>query len=285
MQVKNLKINPQISYAQELKKAILEGKLQEKYLEKDYETGRARNTLCVLNFPEAPRPLVLKIFGTTHKASTFRRLEIIISNIFKNLAQTSYQGSLNLIAAGVPTPKPIAYWSSDGPPWHRRDYFLYEHYPASSLLQDVRSEIGPNPSIDKHHYFNQLVTRLARLARKMHDAGLRHGDIVTHNILVTEDNTLVLLDTDHVRKARFGGVLKKFLDMHCFKRLSFSETGQLFFLRQYYGRDPTKLEWWLFRFWTRGGLRLQRWRKRWHQSSKSTRLQPKPVERDHDHRE
>ncbi len=261
MRIKNLHMNFSVPYAQELGQEIYSGRFPYTYSQDKIKTGRSRNSLSKINYPGSPLPLVLKVFGETDKASLSRRLEIKVSSFLKNMARQSYEGAQGLLEVGVNTPRPVAYWSEYRGSMTRYDLYVYEYVPSQNTLQKIRRSIDPEPCLEDQLCFNQLVSRMAWMTRRIHDAGLRHGDFATHNFLVQDDMSLVILDTDHIKKTRTRGMLKYFLDMHCMKRLGFDYEGQLFFLREYLGRRPSKLEWLLFRFWTKGGFRMQRWLK------------------------
>lgn len=273
MHVKNLQLNFCVPYARELEQEIYTGIFPYSYRQNEIKTGRSRNSLSTVNYPEAPQPLVLKVFGKTEKASLSRRFEIKVSSFLKNMAKESYEGAQSLLEAGVNTPRPVACWSEYRGRWSRYDLYVYEYFPSRNTLQRIRRSIDPEPSLENQLYFNQLVSRMAMMARKIHDAKLRHGDFATHNFLVLDDMNLVILDTDHIKKSRARGMLKYFLDMHCMKRLGFDYDGQRFFLREYLGRRPTNLEWLIFRFWTKGGFRMRRWLKR-NRKTGSNSVQP-----------
>ena len=273
MQVKNLHLNSSVPYVQELEQEIYSGRFPYSYSQNKIKTGRSRNSLSTINYPEASQPLVLKVFGETARASLARRFEIKVSSILKNMARKSYEGAQSLLEAGVNTPLPVAYWSEYRGGWSRYDVYVYEYFPSRNTLQNIRRSIDPEPSLEDQVFFNQLVSIMAMMARKIHDANLRHGDFATHNFLVLDNMNLVILDTDHIKKTRTKGMLKYFFDMHCMKRLGFDYDGQRFFLREYLGRRPTNLEWLIFRFWTKGGFRMRRWLKRRRKTDSNT-VQP-----------
>jgi serine/threonine protein kinase len=262
MQIRNLTVNPALSYSKEIEKLIINNQLPINKHNPNYLTGRKKNTLQILNIPGIAKPLVLKIFRTHSKSSILRRLDSIFSASYKNHAKISYQGSLMLSSADICTPAPVAYWNLASGPWDKTGYFLYEQKPAKYTLEQIRHMISSEPSKENLDYFDRLVSYMAVLTKKMHIAGIRHGDIVTHNFLVGDNDQLVLLDTDHVKRSRNIRILKPFFDLHCLRRLDFSPEGQYFFLGKYFGRTPRKFEWLAFKFWFLGGFRLRRWFKK-----------------------
>ena len=230
-----------------------------------YETGRTRNTLQVFPLPGDGRTVVLKKnSGRTAGLVWPRKVEVLLRNIFKNYARTAFQGSLALHIADVPTPKPLAWWSKGS--WRTKDsYFLYEDLAAKATLSKYLQKIWQEKGDPAAKEASDLISAMAHLTRKMHAAGIRHGDIVTHNFLVCDNNSfLALIDTDHVRPGHvfLPEPVRRFFDLRCLRRLDLSPFGQRYFLSGYFNREVRWADWLAFRFWYLGGFGFRRWLKR-----------------------
>jgi serine/threonine protein kinase len=246
-----------------------------------YETGRTRNTLQVFPLPGDGRSVVLKKnSGRSAGLAWPRKGEVFLRNIFKNYARTAFQGSLALHIAGIPTPKPLAWWSKGG--WRAKDsYFIYEEIAAKETLSKYLQKIWDENGEPAAKEASDLISAMAHVTRKMHEAGIRHGDIVTHNFLVCQNNSyLALIDTDHVRPGNgfLPETVRKFLNLRCLRRLDLSLHGQRYFLSRYYDREVRWGEWLAFRFWYLGGFGFRRWIKRFRKYlSGNSRKQPADV--------
>lgn len=230
-----------------------------------YITGRARNTLQVFSLPEDGRSVVLKKnSGRIADLSLSGQWEVLLRNIFRNYARTAFQGSLALHLADIPTPRPLAWWTK-GDSQAKDAYFLYEEISAMETLSEYLQSIWKEKGESATREASELIRSMAHLTRKMHDSGIMHGDIVTHNFLVHDNEFgLALIDTDHVRPSHafLPEPVRRFYNLRCLRRLDLSPEGQRYFLSKYFGREIQLMEWSAFRFWYLGGFSFRRWFKR-----------------------
>lgn len=246
-----------------------------------FGTGRLKNTLQVFCLPGDGRSVVLK--KTSANASGLpwsRKLEVWFKAVHRNYARTAFMGSLALYCAGIPTPRPLAWWTSRTG-LAKESYYLYEKLSAEGTLSEKLQRIWMERGHAGTDEASELIALMACLTRKMHKARIRHGDIVSHNFLVCKHQSqLALIDTDHVQPAKYWWpeIVQKFIGLHCLRRLDFSAEGQRFFLAKYLGREVTLQDWLAFRFWYLGGFSFSRWFKRLRKWLRgASRKQPKGV--------
>ena len=99
---------------------------------------------------------------------------------------------LELEAAGVPTPRPLAVAEVRRCRWPRRAYLVTEEVPqALGIGWVIRQKPKTIPT---------LSGKLAAALAKLHDAGFSHRDLKPANILVSGDNEVTFIDLDAVRK-------------------------------------------------------------------------------------
>ena len=235
---------------------------------------RKRHRLYYFHFPSLDVPCVLKVDQVDSGYSWLRRQELRLTGLLRDNARRSYEGALALEQAGLETMRPLAHWTYRVSRFYREGYFLYQAIETDLGIKRYRDSIADAPSPKQLENFNQLIEMMARLTRRMHDAGLRHGDIVTGNflvagherdkageLLITDATRVYLIDTDHIKKARIAlSPIKHFFDLYCLRRLDFDDEGVRFFLRRYYDRPDVNISRSL-RFWERGGFRLSFWLK------------------------
>lgn len=257
-------LNPDVSRKDQILEfvATLENNYQRQ--DKTYVTGRKRNTLSIHHLPPNGMAVVLKKSSYCAKGlPVARKIELLFKSLFKNYAATAFRGSMALVRAGIPTPKPLAWWQKNTSV-SRQSFFLYQEEPAISTLSQYLQALWPEKQDLAESEACSLITQMADITRKMHTSGIQHGDIVTHNFLVNQKKQLCLLDTDHVSHSL--GVLpikmQTLYNLRCLKRLDFPTEGQRYFLQKYLGREIHLLDWAVFRFWYLGGFSLKRWIKR-----------------------
>ena len=102
----------------------------------------------------------------------------------KTSAERSYLAATQLQKHQLGTPDPIAWLSRWEAGRLLESYYLCRYDPAPTL-RDVLSELLCR--IRDNAPLMDLLHRLAPAVRRLHDAGIRHGDLGNQNILVPED--------------------------------------------------------------------------------------------------
>ncbi|NCD13201.1 MAG: lipopolysaccharide kinase, partial [Epsilonproteobacteria bacterium] len=149
----------------------------------------------------------------------------------------------------IPTAKPIGYFSMASLPWNKRSVAIFE---AIENAHELKEDYAQHSS-----HFESLFLKMAHYTKKMHDAHIRHTDIVLHNFLVQENNgteKLYLIDTDKVHYAglsRISFLTKTFFDMHCIRRLEVHEEELAIFLKHYFGKECTPFWRNVLAFWSK----------------------------------
>ncbi|GEM_PF-3410499 len=215
--------------------------------EKSIETGRTDHQLFIVSYHS--KRYFVKIFDTSHHTRWARRVELGLKDVFSSGAKRCFEGSVMLYKKGIPTAKPIGYFSMGLVPWKKKSVVIFE------MIEDAQALHVLYKDLDSR--FETLFALMAHYTKKMHDANIRHTDIVLHNFLVQEDNgveNLYMIDTDKVHYAglsRISFLTKTFFDMHCIRRLNVSEEEIELFLRHYFGEKYTSFWKKVFAFWSK----------------------------------
>lgn len=164
-------------------------------------------------------------------------------------AERSWRAAWAFLEAGVATPQPVLLAESerpDGP-----SYFVCRHladtvearYFFRALNEGTAAE--GFPSIDPQ----RLLAALGRTLRRMHDAGIRHRDMSSGNVLIEErdnknpsgeDPTLWIIDLNRARVGKPPGKAQRSRDL-C-RLMIFRPQDQETFLTGYWGREPSAAE-------------------------------------------
>jgi hypothetical protein len=169
-----------------------------------------------------------------------RQISFYLRNYVKHYGRQAYRGAELLRAAGIPTPEPIGYWKNRHGMFRYTSCYLVKKDSASVNAKQYL--LSKEEECKKRN--STVIREMALLARRIHDAGLLHGDLVANNYLVTsispdgESASLTVVDTDHTIKNPFplsiGGRL---LSMRCFRRWHLSLEEQRLFLREYFAGE------------------------------------------------
>lgn len=220
------------------------------------QTGRKGHSLKIIT--HEGRKYFLKYF-VSNRTSWNRRLELLVKEMLQGGARKCFLGALFLKEAGIPTAEPVGFCSIGLTPWSKKGVFVCEYLENQGSIQDCLSVS------DSAFLRSELLFKMARIARKVHNHGLRHTDIVEHNFLVQTNvqgmPEVFLIDTDKVHFAgfsRFIPLLKQYLDLRCLMRLKYSDAELEWFLQQYFGFDYHSTWLKVLLFLRNGGFSLRR---------------------------
>ncbi len=234
------------------------------------DPGQSRETLhwgrnylysTVLDTTAGEIEVVVKQFRNQSLAARLRR------RLGGSKAWRSWRGAHALVAAGVPTPAPVAWIESsrpDGPSVYasRRVAGSFE---ARYLIRALnagrhREEF---PQVDVEAFFSRLGAEL----RRMHDAGIWHRDVSIGNILVVAGAgrpELYLIDLNRARLGRRLGSWRRSRDLCRLRLLRARDRRRL--LTAYWGPAARAMAWkralygamfhgFLFKNWLKAALR------------------------------
>jgi len=154
-------------------------------------------------------------------------------------AMTGFRRGHALLARGIATARPAAALQRRGEAGGPETVLLTERVPGGRPLNEWLRD-DPAPAARRH-----VTWALARLVRRMHEAGLTHRDLKAPNLLVAPADAArprpVLVDLDGLRQRRRVSVRRRGRDL---ARLGVSleewgvarATDRLRFLRAYLGR-------------------------------------------------
>ncbi|HEV7667330.1 MAG TPA: lipopolysaccharide kinase InaA family protein, partial [Thermoanaerobaculia bacterium] len=159
-------------------------------------------------------------------------------------AERSFKAARAVLAAGVPTPEPILWLDAKGN--SGVSFYICRRIEGIEVRLLFRAAAAGRereefPDLD----LPQVLAEIGRLARRLHDAGIRHRDLSVGNLLVRpgapgEPPALSLLD---LNRARQGVTLGLPTRMREFSRLAlFRPEHRDLLLAGYFGRTPTAAE-------------------------------------------
>ncbi len=106
----------------------------------------------------------------------------------------SWRNAQRLVLWGLPTPRPVALLENRFGCLRGRAWYVSEYVPGEPLRTALAAA---DP-----HQRQALLDRLCALLTDLKRLNLSHGDLKATNLLVDQDNTLMLLDLDALRRHR-----------------------------------------------------------------------------------
>lgn len=215
--------------------------------EKTIVTGRKNHQLFIVSYHS--KRYFVKIFESSQHAKWTRKIELGLKDIFSSGAKRCFEGAAMLYRNEIPTAKPIGYFSIGFLPWEKKSVAVFEMIENAQELKSLY--------LASNREFGSLFKLMAQYTKKMHDANIRHTDIVLHNFLVQEKEgtqKLYMIDTDKVHYARLSKIsflTKTFFDMHCIRRIEVNEEELTIFLKHYFGKECTPFWRNVLAFWSK----------------------------------
>jgi len=222
--------------------------------EKDIVYRRHRKFEFPLPFGEN-KDAIMKISWPSPKYKWHRRLQLIIKQrFFEDYCETAYYGALALEDAGIATHKVLGFWTENISAMRTDSYLLYEKVEADCNGHELMLKChGGEGSEKDRQRFDEFLTAMAKIVRKLHNVNLRHGDIADHNFLVRFDapdeefnspHTLFMIDTDCVGESvglTAGRRLRN--NIRDWRIIDLDETRLKKVIKTYLG-DEYKEKWW-----------------------------------------
>ena len=231
---------------------------------------RKANCLYEIQLDSYEAPLILKVVQPSNHRNWRRRLNSMLTRLFRNPNLSSFHCSLGFEQNNIASIKPIAYWTYQVPGQSEKSYLLYEKVQAEMSawhLGEYLVETNPQANI----IIEEITHQLAQVVRDIHAANMRHGDPHSGNFLVSLNGkdistltkgqisqltfTLIDLDKSHFVRVRWKW-LKYFFDMKCLRRFRIRELRGTPLLPYYLQREPNKTDLLVMKFWMRGGFNL-----------------------------
>ncbi len=113
----------------------------------------------------------------------------------RSFARIEHETAEQLAAAGIRTPRTIAWGEQRGGPFERRSFLMTEEIPDSQSL-DRRPPAcftGP-PTTANVRARREFLQRLASFIRRFHETGYRHRDLYLSHIFCSDSGEFCLID-------------------------------------------------------------------------------------------
>ena len=239
--------------------------------------GRKRNTLYTFYFAPAQKHMVMKAARIDPAYSTWRRMELFLTSVFRDYNKRAYLGSIAMENAGVNTAKPVAFWTYNQTYFQRESYYMYERVNADFKMFEYQQRIGSNPTPDQRILLQHMIDKAIDMLKDLSHNGIRHGDPHVGNFLVVmllkegeagietvaQQMQLYLIDNDHVSIARVRiPWIKRVFDLKSLRRIRLDDKGRKEFLKRFLEDEYQEFWWWVIEFWAGGGFKLHRWFRR-----------------------
>lgn len=157
-------------------------------------------------------------------------------------AYSALEPAMQLAAAGINTPRTIAYGQQWGPLFEKRSFIITEKIPNAESLERKLPDCFSGPaSVENLKLRRGFIAQLAAFVRKFHHTNYRHRDLYFSHIFYSDSGDFYLIDLARalgpiVLQKRFR--VKDIAQVHySAPRQYFSTTDRLRFYLAYTGRN------------------------------------------------
>jgi hypothetical protein len=191
---------------------------------------KGRNTVVALDLPLGSGRSISCV-AKSYRAAGLQKIKTLV---VPSKAAKAWRGARALAAAGIETPRPLAYLERRSGGTVAESFFIAERVPGLPEIRALFRDPGP---AGLHPFLDALAGSVASL----HRAGLLHRDLSDGNILVRASSNgygFVYLDTNRVRLRKHLGASARARNL---VRLGIPPAARMFFLERYAAARGEKL--------------------------------------------
>ena len=221
--------------------SLLQSKTLKEWIEsncfKQYETPeymvssprkRPHNRLYSFVLPATDYRVVMKVTHISRHYNRIRRLRALIKHYLRRDANyKAFQCCRYAHQHKLAAPMPLAYWQKRDSFVRVKSYFLYRYVENSTPWPEVSNKLKESEDGESQQHKEVLKKKIIDAVRCLHRAGVRHGDMTAHNILISAHGTdwaqakVYFIDYDRSTIVGFTkpAFLKQFFDLRDMRKI------------------------------------------------------------------
>ena len=160
----------------------------------DYKVGRRCNNVYKFMLSDINQPVAMKVTPMLERYEWNRRFELILKHYLRDANLKAFRCCLRAYPRNLAAPKPLAYWQKRDSLTEVKSYFLYQYTEASFPWLKLYEALGKVKDEDSELKRDLIRRKIINALKYLHKAGIRHGDIVPHNIIMSVQNSEHLAD-------------------------------------------------------------------------------------------
>ena len=232
-----------------------------------YNRHVQRNKLYMFMLSDIRHPVIMKVSCVRKSYKWKRRLQLILKHHQWDTNLTAFRCCLKAYSCNLAAPKPLAYWQKSDSRTRVKSYFLYQYVEADHTWSKLYKTLKKVKDKDSKLKRDLIDRKIINALKYLHKAGIRHGDIVSRNILMSvqspehlADARVCFIDYDggtHT-KIKHPAFIKRFFDLRDLRK--FKIVSPYHMLKLYLGDDYHPLWRVVLTFWRWGGFNFFQWR-------------------------
>ena len=236
--------------------------------ELNYKKGRISNNLYKFMLTDIDRQVIMKVSHINKHYKWSRQFELILKHYLRDTNRQAFRCCEKAYSHNLASPEPLAYWKKRDSLTQVKSYFLYQYIDDFSVERAYK-KLAKVEGMDSKKKKALIRQKIISALKSLHRHGIRHGDIETHNILMSVGNTdnlpnirvyFIDYEKGSLTKIKYPTFIRRFFDIRDLRILGIYGTSHYDILRIYLGNDYHPWWAWVLNFWRWGGFNLLRWR-------------------------
>ena len=226
--------------------------------------NRPHNRLYKFTLPVVDYQVVMKVTHIHQEYNQMRRWRALLKHYRQQDANyRAFQCCRYAYCNNLAAPKPLAYWQKRDSFAQVKSYFLYQYIEDGMPWLEASDKLRETRGSEWHKHKDLLKRKIVDAVKCLHNADIRHGDMVAHNILISISDTelsqakVCFIDYD---RSTFAGLkkpafLKRFFDLRDLRKLYIDDASPYDLLDIYLGNGYHPLWNVALAFWQLGKLK------------------------------
>ena len=228
-----------------------------------HEQSRPMNRLYKFMLTDINREVIMKVVYINRDNKWKKQLKSILRHYLRASNRKAFCCCERAYAHNLATPEPLAYWKKNESLTRFRTYFLYQYVESFSWPNTYR-ELKKIGDAEANQKSDLIIQKIINALKSLHRQGIRHGDVMSHNILMSMKDSdklsnakVYFVDYDNASftKIKYPIFIKTFFDIKDLWKMRIDDNSPYDMLRFYLKDDYHP--WWnivLF-FWRWRGLK------------------------------
>ena len=251
----------------------IENRKFEEYESTDYELNhefsRPHNNLYKFMFTDIDRQVIMKVSYINKSYKWTRQFELILKHYLRDANHKAFRCCEEAYAHNLASLEPLAYWKKRDSLTQVKSYFLYQYRKASFPWFKTYETLRQAGDIDARQKRALIRQKIINMLKSFHRHGIRHGNLVTHNILMSVqdiDNLLnakvyfIDYDKASLTKIKYPIFIRRFFDIKDLREMQIGNTSPHDMLGLYLGSNYHFCWDIVLNFWRWGGFNPFQWR-------------------------
>ena len=219
------------------------------------------NKLYKFMLTEINREVVMKVVYINCDEWKYR-FKLILRHYLRASNRKAFCCCEKAYSHNLATPEPLAYWKKNDSVTRFRTYFLYQYVKSFPWLS-VYEELRKAGDVDSNQKSDLIIQKIINALASLHRQGVRHGDVIPYNILMSMQGTdklsnakvyFVDYDNASLTKIKYPTFIRRFFDIKDLWKMRIDDNSPYDMLKLYLRSD--------YHPWWNIALIFWRWRRK-----------------------